>query len=131
MDTKICSKCGKELPLTEYYSRGGGRLRSECKNCHKQYVANQYFKRKEQVNDIKVNCKCAKCGESRSYTLDFHHKDPSIKDETIARLTSNRNRMEDILKEIEKCIVLCANCHREFHYLENKEHITIEEYLAN
>ena len=131
MDTKICSKCGKELPLTEYYSRGGGRLRSECKNCHKQYVTNQYLKRKELVNDIKVNCKCAKCGESRSYTLDFHHKDPSIKDETISRLTSNRNRMEDILKEIEKCIVLCANCHREFHYLENKEHITIEEYLAN
>ena len=131
MDTKICTKCGRELPLTEYYSRGGGRLRSECKDCHKQYVTNQYFKRKEKVNDIKTNCKCAKCGESRSYTLDFHHKDPSIKDETIARMTSNCNKMEDILKEIEKCIVLCANCHREFHYLENKEQITIEEYLGD
>ena len=38
METKICSKCGKELPLTEYYSRGNGKLRSECKTCHKQYV---------------------------------------------------------------------------------------------
>lgn len=37
--------------------------------------------------------------------------------------------MDKVLEEIEKCIVLCANCHREFHYLENKEHITIQEYL--
>lgn len=129
MDTKICTKCGRDLPLTEYYSRGGGRLRSECKDCHKQYVTNQYLKRKEKVNDIKTNCKCAKCGESRSYTLDFHHKDPSIKDDTIARMTSNRNKMEDILREVEKCVVLCANCHREFHYLENRENITIEQYI--
>ena len=71
-----------------------------------------------------------KCGESRIYTLDFHHKDPTIKDETIARMTSNRNKVEDIQKEIEKCVVLCSNCHREFHYLENKEQITIEEYLS-
>lgn len=129
MDTKKCSKCGKELPLTEYYSRGNGRLRSECKVCHKNYVKNKYLERKEEVNNIKTSYKCAKCGESRSYTLDFHHKDPTIKDNTIARLTSNCNNMKDIQKEIDKCIVLCSNCHREFHYLENKEQITIEQYL--
>lgn len=129
MDTKICTKCGRDLPLTEYYSRGGGRLRSECKKCHSGYVKNKYKERKNEVNKIKASYKCAKCGEERFYVLDFHHIDPSIKDESIARLTSHCNRMEDIQKEIEKCIVLCSNCHREFHYLENGENITIEQYI--
>lgn len=127
--TKKCSKCERILPLTEYYSRGGGKYRSECKECHKSYVKGKYVERKEIVNDIKSIQGCKKCGETRSYVLDFHHRDPSVKDSTIARLTSDRNNMEDIQKEIDKCIVLCANCHREFHYLENKEHITIEQYL--
>ena len=129
MDTKKCSKCGKELPLTEYYSRGNGKLRSECKDCHKSYVKGKYNERKTIVNDIKTSQKCAKCGESRSYVLDFHHKDPSVKDGTIARMTSNYNKIEDIQKEIDKCIVLCSNCHREFHHLEFMENITIEDYL--
>lgn len=55
MDTKKCSKCGRELPLTEYYSRGNGKLRSECKQCHKNYVKNKYNERKEMVNKIKGN----------------------------------------------------------------------------
>ena len=130
MDTKKCTQCGKDLPLTEYYSRGNGKLRSECKKCHNNYVKNKYQERKNLVNEIKASYNCMKCGESRIYTLDFHHKDPTIKDETIARMTSNRNKVEDIQKEIEKCVVLCSNCHREFHYLENKEQITIEEYLS-
>ena len=129
MDTKICSKCGKELPLTEYYSRGNGQLRAECMKCHSNYVKGKYQERKNLVNEIKLDVGCAKCGERRPYMLDFHHKDPSIKDTTIARLTSNRNNIEDIQKEIDKCIVLCSNCHREFHHFEFVDNTTIEEYL--
>ena len=127
---KQCTQCKKILPITEYYSRGGGKYRSECKECHKKYVKVRYTERKETVEEIKVAKGCEKCGEIRPYMLDFHHKDPAIKDASVARLTSNRNKLEDIQKEIEKCVVLCANCHREFHYLETKEHITIEEYFT-
>lgn len=129
MDTKICSKCGQDLPLTEYYSRGKGKLRAECKTCHKNYVKGKYNERKEVVNEIKANCGCVKCGEKRPYVLDFHHKDPAIKDADIARITSNNNKMDTIYKEIDKCVVLCSNCHREFHYLENKEQLTIDKFL--
>lgn len=129
MNTKKCSKCGRELPLTEYYSRGGGRLRSECKECHKTYVKEKYQERKNIIGEVKTAIGCEKCGEKRSYVLDFHHKDPTIKDADIARMTSNKNKIEDIQKEIDKCVVLCSNCHREFHHLEFTEGLTIEEYL--
>lgn len=130
METKKCTKCGKELPLTEYYSRGNGRLRSECKQCHNAYVRKKYAERKDWVNKIKLEKGCQKCGEKRPYVLDFHHIDPSIKDGTVARIAANLNKKEDILIEIDKCIVLCANCHREFHYLEEHEHITLNQFLA-
>lgn len=128
-ETKKCTKCGRELPLTSYYSRGGGKYRSECKECHNNYVKGKYKERKEQVDEIKKECQCQKCGEKRSYVLDFHHIDPSTKKFSIARMTSNNNHMAEIEQEMEKCIVLCANCHREFHYLEQKENITLEQYL--
>lgn len=130
METKKCTKCKKELPLTEFYSRGNGRYRSECKECHKSYVKGKYQERKQVINEIKQECKCQKCGESRYYVLDFHHIDPSQKDFTISRMSANRNDMENIKKEIEKCVVLCANCHREFHYLNEHNNLTLEEYLS-
>lgn len=129
METKICTQCKRELPLTQYYSRGNGKLRSECKECHSKYVKRKYQERKGAIGDVKASIGCAKCGDVRSYVLDFHHKDPSIKDANIARMTSNKNRLEDIQKEIDKCVVLCSNCHREFHHLEFTQGLTIDEYL--
>ena len=129
METKICTQCKRELPLTQYYSRGNGRLRSECKECHSKYVKRKYQERKGAIGEVKASIGCAKCGDTRSYVLDFHHKDPSIKDANIARMTSNKNRLEDIQKEIDKCVVLCSNCHREFHHLEFTQGLTIDEYL--
>ena len=129
METKICSRCKRELPLTQFYSRGNGKLRSECKECHKEYVKSKYQERKGAIGEVKASIGCAKCGDTRSYVLDFHHKDSSIKDANIARMTSNKNRLEDIQKEIDKCVVLCSNCHREFHHLEFTQGLTIDEYL--
>ena len=133
METKVCTICKKELPLTAFGLRNSktGALRSDCKACHSSRVNDAYQQRKKWVSSIKEQCKCAKCGDDRSYLLDFHHIDPSIKDDTIARLTSSSSTHEKILQEIDKCVVLCANCHREFHYLEHNNGTTIEEYLQH
>lgn len=58
--------------------------------------------------------KCIKCGYSKSYqALDFHHLKPEDKSFTISK---NLNIRWSFLKnELDKCILLCANCHREHH----------------
>lgn len=130
---KICTKCGRNLPIEAFgwRSKEKGTRRADCKECHSDYMKKKYQEKKETVSVIKENKSCQKCGESRGCCLDFHHIDPNIKIETIARMTSNCYTLEKTLEEIEKCIVLCSNCHREFHYLENLEKITLEQYLNN
>ena len=132
METKICTKCGKELPLDAFPWRDKkkGTRRADCKECHSGYMKQQYAQKKSIIEEQKAQQKCAKCGESRGYVLDYHHLNPKEKEITIARMTSNKYKLEDIQKEVEKCIVFCANCHREFHHFEKLNNLTLEEYLA-
>ena len=132
METKKCSQCGRELPIDQFYWRDkkAGRRRSECKDCHNGYVKQIYHERKREIDELKSLLKCAKCGDGRAYVLDFHHRDPKEKDSTIARLTANQASPERLQTELEKCVCLCSNCHREFHYLENQKGLTIDEYLS-
>ena len=131
METKICTKCGKELPIEEFNwrNKAKGTRRSECKYCHTNYMKNKYQEKKQAIQELKSECSCAKCGDKRGYLLDYHHLNPEEKETTVARMTSNYYSLEKIQQEINKCIVLCANCHREFHYLEKENGITIDEYL--
>lgn len=113
MTTKQCTKCFRQLPLSSYY-KNGNRLHSECKECHKIRGKETYNKKIEEINNYKANCGCKKCGERRFYLLDFHHKDNN-KEFNISDKT--RCKLETMMEEIKKCDVLCANCHREWHYI--------------
>ena len=131
IETKICSKCGKEKPTTEYHKngfdkRGQQKYRGYCKDCANQRETERYWEKSAFVDAQRT--KCAKCGDTRSYVLDFHHTDPNDKSFTIGVL--KRGAQATLQKEIDKCVVLCACCHREFHYLEKEQGITLEEYLA-
>jgi len=57
--------------------------------------------------------KCNKCGYKKCISaLEFHHKNPKEKE-----IKLNQNfRLERLIKEAKKCILLCANCHREIHF---------------
>lgn len=131
MEMKICSKCGIEKPISDYHKNGFDALgnqkyRGYCKECANKRETERYWEKRAFVDSQRTQC--AKCGETRSYILDFHHKIQSEKDFTIGKM--KKGSKEVIQSEIDKCICLCANCHREFHYLEKNNNITIDEYLS-
>lgn len=133
METKICKICGQEKSISDFYIRkkdenGNPKTySSECKQCHCDREKGRYQLKKEFINSFKD--KCEKCGDTRTWVLDFHHKNPSEKDFTVAQLKKTN---KDVIKqEIDKCIVLCANCHREFHYLNSYYNIDLNQYLNN
>lgn len=58
---------------------------------------------------------CTKCGYSRCVdAMDFHHRDPTTKDFQIGA-GGVYHRFEIVKLELDKCDLLCANCHRELH----------------
>ncbi|PSP79355.1 HNH endonuclease [Halobacteriales archaeon QS_1_68_20] len=59
-------------------------------------------------------CECANCGEGRHACLDFHH--PGEKDLSVSDMIAYGYSRERIREEIQRCVVLCANCHRVEHY---------------
>lgn len=90
----------------------------------------KYQEKKETIQDIKAELKCQKCGYDRcSEALEFHHINPKEKDGEIARMISNNYSLDKVKDEMKKCIVLCSNCHREFHYYEKNKGITLEQFL--
>jgi hypothetical protein len=116
-----CVVCESEL---------SGNKKMYCSNACKQ--KNHYAKVKEQPNTYHAQTiraysrkleliknaggRCKICGYNRNMSaLEFHHRDPSGKDGGLdSRLLANRS-IEYITKEVEKCDLLCANCHRETH----------------
>jgi len=73
------------------------------------------FRRKRKDAVIKLlGGKCADChGVFPTCVYDVHHTDPTKKTGSLARMMDQS--FDDILKEIETCILLCANCHRIRH----------------
>lgn len=71
---------------------------------------------REWLWELKASLKCNRCGFSHHAALDFHHKDGEQKEDCVSVMCSYGFSKESLLKEIEKCEVLCANCHRIFHY---------------
>ena len=129
---KVCSKCGLEKLESEFHKNGFDRqgkqqYRGYCKDCANKKETERYWEKRELAESY--NTKCEKCGEDRTYVLDFHHRNPDEKEFTLG--AKKINREERLLKEIQKCVVLCANCHRAFHHLNKHEDLSLDEFLNN
>lgn len=87
------------------------------------YMANYYkerSKRKKELVDLKGG-KCIHCGYNRCINvLSFHHRDPSQKTFSLSKNVIWKIPWNELLTEIEKCDLVCMNCHGEIHAKENK-----------
>lgn len=84
-----------------------------CKPCVSLRSRARAISSTDKVHEyLKDKC-CARCGETDYILLEFHHRDPALKEYTIAVMMSYS--WDIILTEIEKCDVMCANCHRVEH----------------
>ena len=80
-----------------------------------EYQKIRGLKRKLYLIDLRGGC-CEKCGYNKNLaSFDFHHKDPSEKESQLDIRKLSNSSMKWVLKEFEKCEVVCANCHREIH----------------
>jgi hypothetical protein len=70
------------------------------------------------INEYKKEHPCVDCGETDIRVLQFDHRDPSLKANTINKLANGFGGMQAVVQEIEKCDVRCANCHQRKHITE-------------
>ena len=130
----LCPNCKIEKFLEEFAKNSAKKNghSSWCKKCCQENDKKRYIRdrvkilkrrteyreeKKYWLENYKKNLKCQKCGETRWYILTFHHKNPDKKDFNISSSYRITN-IKKIKKEIEKCEILCQNCHVELHHFE-------------
>lgn len=118
---KFCPICETPKPLDEFYKRSSGSGRSDevggyCKGCSNAYHSNRVKEVKIRMIEYK-GCKCERCNlklEDTHYSVfDFHHTNPEEKDPNFGKI--KYQKWEVIREEIDKCQLLCSNCHRITH----------------
>jgi hypothetical protein len=90
----------------------------KTKDATKTRTAKQSRTGKDKWDAFKSSLHCARCPQNHIAALDFHHINPEDKEYSVSKLISSK-MFTKAYKEIKKCIVLCANCHRIHHYEEN------------
>lgn len=117
MDKKTCSKCKIEKSINDFY-KYKTKARNWCKECDKINTIIRQTVFKELCVEYKGG-KCEKCGYDKYIgALEFHHKNPSQKKFSIS--DAKLKKFDDEIKtELDKCEILCANCHSESHQIHN------------
>ena len=114
LSMKNCTKCKTIKPLVEFYTRRfGTEPSSYCKPCTNNQTLDRQRKLKEQAVAYKGGS-CLHCGYDKYYgALEFHHLDPTQKEFSLAH--QHCTKFDKIKEELDKCILLCSNCHKEEH----------------
>ncbi len=128
---KKCSKCKKEKPIEEFnFKNKAKKIRQRsCRQCTRLEIRNHYYRNKEYylkktkerntkkreevkrfILDFLLKHPCVDCGENNPVVLDFDHRDDKIA--SVSDFVKKRSSLKIIQKEISKCEVRCANCHR-------------------
>ena len=91
---------------------------TRCYADRRQYLIAAVHKRRKRIRQIAVKYKdgqCQVCGHNKCIdALEFHHNNSSGKDFSISEKGYTRSWTK-VKEELDKCMLLCANCHRELH----------------
>lgn len=117
---KKCSKCNEVKKIREFYQRTNSDRKHDvggyCKKCSNLYHSNRVKEVKIKMIEYKGG-KCERCNlnlkDSHYSVFEFHHINPKEKDVNFAKI--KYQKWEVIQNEIDKCKLLCANCHRITH----------------
>lgn len=128
---KRCTICKIEKSIVDF-RRDKTRLdghQPHCKACarahHKSAYVTKYKQRIQErgaaraakhalvIRNYKETHPCCYCGEADPVCLEFHHPDSSEKEFGIAGGLSRS--LDKIISEMQKCIVVCSNCHKKLH----------------
>ena len=117
---KVCRYCGLERPddAFDVCNVIAGRVyrRLQCRVCKR---ADKNARRKsirQWLEDYKKELVCVRCGFADFRALEFHHTSRGQKDFNVADMLRNGASIQSIKREIDKCVVLCSNCHQIEHY---------------
>ena len=128
---KKCKSCDVEHPISEFHRnrRSSDGHHYQCKLCvavqrkgeytgavarrKRQYAIERRQNHQAVINEVK-RAGCRLCEEKEISCMDFHHVDPTQKNFILGSENAGRS-LASILAEIDKCVVLCANCHRKIH----------------
>ena len=118
---KVCIICSEEKDLTNYRTSkiNASGIRNECRSCENNREASRRAAKRKEVSDYKVKMGCKICGYNKiPFALHLNHRDPTTKRGDTAGNHAYRTTwpMARIWAELEKCDVLCANCHAEHTY---------------
>ena len=101
-----CRFCGDTNPESFW-----PKMKTQCKKCFGKDIA-QRLRDTRAAGIAYKGGKCERCGYDKcNAALEFHHLDPTQKDPMGLR----KFGLQSLIKEIDKCILLCSNCHREEH----------------
>lgn len=137
-----CSKCGFEGSVKYFYTYKRGDktvIRSECMVCtkvsntiryrdaDKETKSKRTERKRRRVMDNRAVVKaylgvhpCVTCGESDIDILEFDHV-RGRKFKAVGKLVGDGYALEVIFKEIKKCEVRCANCHKKRHVVKRRK----------
>lgn len=105
----------------DYYNEAWRRWYAANKERKKEWRARRLRRIKAWWIALKATKRCERCGESAPECLQFHHRDPARKDFDISIAVGQGWAFPRIVAEVEKCDVLCANCHLIHHWNERQK----------
>jgi hypothetical protein len=115
MSEKVCRKCGRVMRTASEQNKNYGYT---CKVCRTAYSMNRYLEHAALIAKLK-SVPCMDCDQTYPhYCMDFDHRDGSDKVREVSKMATYNK--EKTLREIEKCDVVCAICHRHRTFLRQQ-----------